>query len=335
MKRFLKKVSLYLVFVLCVLLIPACAIDPFNVFHWANIRNNGLEPNKNYIKTKYVVTHPDLFDGYLFGSSRVSAIHPELIRDQKIYNMTYSRGIPAEHLETLRSMLDAGVGVRTVLMGVDSLSYTDSKQSHSGTPLRASYRDLQDPETFLSLYMDPMENLYALSAIRDKRGRVVWAGYDSFYSAGWDLDYAQPSSYDWEAAEPNIGEECLIEETLRDIREIKELCDSRGIRLLVWTNPMYRLTYEASLERDYLRFLRELAEVTDYYNFSGLNDLTVDAGNYFDTSHYRAEVGDMILDTVWNGARYDELYPQGFGWYVTRENADALIALLEAQRQAA
>ena len=79
--------------------------------------------------------------------------------------------------------------------------------------------------------------------------------------------------------------------------------------------------------------MRRLADVTAYYNFSGLNDITVDADCYFDTSHYRAEIGDMILDTVCCGARYDGLYEQGFGWYVTEENADALIDLLERQLQ--
>lgn len=333
MIRFVRKVSAYLIFVLCVVLIPAYAIDPFNVFHWDHIRNNGIEPNKNYIKTKYIVRNPDLFESFIFGSSRVSAIHPERITGERVYNMTCSRGVPAEHLETLRSMIKAKVNVKTVYIGLDSLSYTEDARSHYGTTLRTSYQDLQDPDTFFTVYMHPKENLYSLMAVRDKRGKVVWRGYDTFYSAGWDLDYEQPSFYDWTAAEVVIGEDDRMEETLEEIREIKELCDSRGIKLVIWTNPMYKLTYDVSLERDYLLFLRRLADVTAYYNFSGLNDITVDADCYFDTSHYRAEIGDMILDTVCCGARYDGLYEQGFGWYVTEENADALIDLLERQLQ--
>ena len=333
MRRFVRKASAYLILVLCVVLIPAYAIDPFNVFHWEHIRNNGIEANKNYIKTKYIVNNPERFEGYIFGSSRVSAIHPERISGERVYNMTYSRGVPAEHLETLRSMLRAKVCVKSVYIGVDSLSYTEDARRHTGSTLRTSYQDLQDPDTFFTVYMHPKENLYSLRAIRDKRDKVVWRGYDTFYSAGWDLDYEQPSIYDWTAAEANIGDDDRMEETLGEIREIKELCDSRGIRLVIWTNPMYRLTYEASLERDYLLFLRRLAEITDYYNFSGLNDVTLDAACYFDTSHYRAEIGDMILDTVCGGARCDGLYEQGFGWYVTQDNADALIGLLERQLQ--
>ena len=51
MKKFLEKLLLFL-FLLALAVIPVNVyVDPYNVFHADAIRDNGVEPNKNYIKT--------------------------------------------------------------------------------------------------------------------------------------------------------------------------------------------------------------------------------------------------------------------------------------------
>ena len=125
-----------------------------------------------------------------------------------------------------------------------------------------------------------------------------------------------------------------MEETLEEIAEIVRICEENGIDLTVFTNPMYDVTYEASLEMDYMEFLRRLGEITPFYNFSGYNDITLDSKNYLDSSHYRAEVSDMLMEVIFDGKRYEELYAQGFGVYVTPENVEEFIAVLEYGNQA-
>ncbi len=120
---------------------------------------------------------------------------------------------------------------------------------------------------------------------------------------------------------------------LRDMREIKKLCDENNIELIVFTNPMYYITHVRSLEIGYLNFLKGLADITDFYNFSGLNEITMNNNNYIDTSHYRAEIGDLIIDVIWNGKKFDGLYNQGFGMKINRDNINELIHLLKSQWQ--
>ena len=98
MKKFLVKASFFGIFCLLVGVAFPLWLDPYNVFHAAHIRDNGITPNKNYIKMTYLLSHPDTFDALLFGSSRVGAIHTEKISGLKCYNMTYSAGLPEEHL---------------------------------------------------------------------------------------------------------------------------------------------------------------------------------------------------------------------------------------------
>ena len=86
-----------------------------------------------------------------------------------------------------------------------------------------------------------------------------------------------------------------------------------------------------ALDKNYLVFLEGLANITDFYNFSGFNNITLDNNNYLDWSHYTAEIGDMIINVICNGVKYPELNSQGFGVKVTRDNVKDLIRLLTEQ----
>lgn len=326
MKRFIKKVIFFLLVCLFITIIPPLIIDPYNVFHWADIRNNGIEPNKNYIKTQYILHNPNKYDGFLFGSSRVGAIHVDKINDKKIYNMTYSSGTPAEHLESLKTFIEGGVNIDIVYMGIDSFSYTESPTKHYVQALRCPYEYIQNnPIEFIKLYLNPTLAVQSLETIVNSQGID---GYEVFYHYGWWCDYDRQTSIDWATASPSIGVSDLIPDTLQDIKEITDLCKKNNIELVVFTNPMYETTYLASLERDYLYFLDSLAQITNYYNFSGINSVTTNTDNFIDTSHYNAYIGDMIINTLYNNIVYDELYEQGFGWYVTSDNVNELIEIL-------
>lgn len=139
MKRFLIKLLPFVLWIFLLMVVVPVAIDPYNVFHVENIRDNGIEPNKNFLKTEYVIRHPDRFDAFLFGSSRVSSIHSDRIEGYRCYNMTYSEGVPKEHLENLQVMLEHGVRPKMVLVGVDSISYMIDPAIHEDNRLRCPY----------------------------------------------------------------------------------------------------------------------------------------------------------------------------------------------------
>ena len=54
MKRFIAICSVACALCLLVTIGSSVIIDPYNVFHVENIRDNGVEPNKNYINLKVV-----------------------------------------------------------------------------------------------------------------------------------------------------------------------------------------------------------------------------------------------------------------------------------------
>lgn len=329
MKKFVLKIILILLVVGIPSVVFPYTVDPFNVFHVANIRNNGCESNKNYIKMSYVLDHPDKFDAYMFGSSRVGAIHAERM-NSNCYNMTYSAGVPSEHLKNIQTFVSRGIFPDTIYIGLDSLAYTYFEEDHYSDPLRMPYEYITAHKAeFYSTYLNPALSIKSLPTIlRHEFGQEADSN-DVFYSYGWWCDYDN-KTIDWtQKVEPSIGDtsdyEKNISIALKTISEIKELCDANGIDAIFFTNPMYCVTYEASVDAGYHDFLKGLAQITDYYNFSGLNDVTENNSYYIDTSHYNAYVGDMIIDSICYDRTEEELLSEGFGVYVTRDNVDTII----------
>ena len=334
MKKFLVKISfLAAYFVIMQVLLPLL-IDPFNVFHAFNIRDNGVTPNQNYIKMKYILANPEKFNGFIFGSSRVTALHPEKINNgEKVYNMTYPAGLPCEHLANIKTFLANNIKPAKIYMAFDSMSYTALYSEHITKPINCPYEYLRDnPEQFYSLYLNAAVTFQSLGKII--KHSPVKNFVDNFYKYGWEFDYNMDSKFDWDKAVPSLGDfndKKFVDSALNDIREIVKICRENNIKLVIFTNPMHYITYLASLERNYIYFLTELAKITEFYNFSGLNAITLDNNNYLETSHYKAEVGDIIINILCNDEAYPELEAQGFGVKITRENVNNLLDLLESQ----
>lgn len=328
MKKFIQKVIFFSV--VCFIMAAGIPMlrDPYNVFHADRIRDNGIEPNKNYIKMSYILKNPEKFDAYMFGSSRVGSIHTEKIQGEHCYNMTYSAGVPPEHLANLKTFIGNGILPKKVYIGVDSLSYTEDARRHETDPIRCPYEYSKDHRAdFWMLYFKPVPAVesMAITLKHEKADSFV----EKFYAYGWWCEYGKKPAIDWDRAEAHVGIDDCMDEVLESVDGIVKLCASNGIETVFFTNPMYIRTYEASLEKGYLEFLERLSQITDFYNFSGRNDVAKNTDNYVDPSHYNAEVGDMILACMCNGKRYDGLYGQGFGMYVTSENIGELLAIIK------
>lgn len=328
MKKFIIKVSGFAVFCAIFMILVSTIIDPYNVFHINNIRDNGVEPNKNYIKMTYILENPNKYDALMFGSSRVGVIHTENISGENCYNMTYSEGIPAEHLDNIKTLIKEQVPVQKIYLGVDSLSYTTDPAKHLKEQLRSPYEYLKShPIDFITMYLDASVAFDSLETTKAYTPQENFA--ENFYNYGWWGDYGMLSRITDENNLPSIGDSYLLEETLADIAEIVTVCAEASIELVVFTNPMYDVTYHESLKQNYLLFLEELAAITDFYNFSGLNDITTNRSYYTEPSHYNAEVGDLMLEYMCNGKTDGTLYEQGFGVYVTEDNISEILDLLK------
>ena len=65
---------------------------------------------------------------------------------------------------------------------------------------------------------------------------------------------------------------------------------------------------------------QKLASLTDYYDFSGLDSVTLNNYNYYEGVHYRYLVGDMIIKRIFDCGNIN--IPGDFGVLVTKKNVN-------------
>lgn len=333
MKRFLIKCAAFFL-IIALLFVPFSVIlDPYNVFHATKLVDNGVEPNKNYIKPLNVMRNMDKYDSLLFGSSRVGFFDVERMNDGVYYDMMASEAVPAEHVAILQSLIKRGFVPKNVIVGVDDISYFVDPSLHDNVLFRKMYPwdgSYIDKLGFFVRYLDPITNIESIETMRENEindpewgARLLSTGTENLSIVpGFDPKNLKPYWSDYYMPRP---------ESLDDIRQLKQICDENGIKLRVFTNPIFGHTYMQDIENGYLDFLYELAQVTDYYNFSGFNDVTLNTANYYENSHYSAAVSNYIIDVIYYGETDDNLLSQGLGMYVTMDNRDQLMDILRSQ----
>ncbi len=330
---FTKLAALFIPLALAFIL-PPLLVDPFNVFHRKAVRRNGVTPNENFIKTSYILDNKDKFDSFAFGSSRMGALHVENIEGYRTYNMNYSFGIPQEHLDNIRTFLQAGVKIRMILINIDEVCCAIDWKWHADDPMHRPYPADGDFLSFYSLYMKPEIVLQSLPIIMKNKQDDEAEWRRNFYETGWwagyDLDTGfKPVNADDDPVDTD-QQYYFYFDALNALKEIASLCEENGIKLIVFSSPLFSGQYRLSVRAGYLDFLERLASVTPYYNFSCINAITTDSSNYLDPSHYKAQVGDMILDRIFcedKSAHKADM----FGEYVNADNVGQVLAALREQ----
>lgn len=292
-----------------------------------------LEPNQHFVKMRYILSEPQKYNAFCFGSSRIGNIDLEQVNNgYRYYNMTYSEGLPAEWLADVQAFIRHGVPVRQIMIGIDDFSFRVDPETHKSQMLRIPYND----EGNISIYLKYFK-FYLLgtpethNVLAENKGSIF-----DIYGTGRPL-HPEPDERieadvekhlaDVQFKKPTHYEGNRIKETISELRQLKEICDAYDIELIVFINPINAVTYRANNMREFNEFKYQLAQITEYYDFSGLNDVTTNNYYYYETSHYRPLVGDMIIKRIFHHGNDD------FGFYVTKENVINHLHELEAQLQ--
>jgi hypothetical protein len=285
------------------------------------------EPNKNVIKVDYILKNKDLYDSFIFGSSRVGAINPLNIKNGKYYNMTYSEGIPKEHLLNIQLFLDKGIKIKNLLIGLDDFSYKVSFQKHQHQGLtKAHYlaTHTEYPTYLRELYFRfPLgeDRHHIIKKLKGVKGFKldVSKEYENYKSAQKNFhhsDYTTPQHLNaTKFLEPTLYEGDLIPQTIQDIKAITTLCKNNDINCTFFINPIHHTTYKYLDIAQLDKFKEELAKITPYYDFTTPSDITQSNAYWVETSHYTLEVGDMILGRIFHTKKAHK----DFGRYIPQK----------------
>jgi hypothetical protein len=125
----------------------------------------------------------------------------------------------------------------------------------------------------------------------------------------------------------------LSQAFLADLRTLVEVCKARNIDLKVFISPSHAMQSEAlrkaGLWSEFEAWKREVVKITPVWDFSGYNSVTTEPvsdrmTNFWDSSHYRKEVGDLVLNRLFAHAL--EQVPDDFGVLLTTETVESGLA---------
>ncbi|NOU46053.1 MAG: hypothetical protein HOO86_03215 [Bacteroidales bacterium] len=284
---------------------------------------------------KYILENPDKFDSFIFGSSRVNFIDPGYIRHAKYYNMTYSSGIPADHYYDIKLMLDNGVNIKNLMIGIDYLSFLENNESHD--LLRRKYPvSFLDKIEFYQDYIFYIPDLIFVKRALTKeittdrskvftKGILVYPDKDSVITNS-KQQFTVNNKFSYPTSLRNVNPD--IDKALNEISKLVTIAHENHINITFFINPTHHITYLNLRLDDYFYALEELSEITEYYDFSGLNSIAVDNLKFYETSHYTEGVGNLIIAKVFN--QPEPAIPDDFGRYVTKANSKEQIAFHSA-----
>ncbi len=335
-RKWFVEVLVLLTVSVALIVVVNCVVDPYGILR-SDFNLQFELPNYSYVKTKYLLSGKGRFDSLLFGSSRVNFIDTAKVPGGAYYNYWYPEGVPAEHLAYVKLLLERGMKIRNIAVGLDDFSYMVDPEVHrnnlqrqphplvSGKSRLVFYREyfLHGSKFVRNLKKFVLHAFLKRGSVRDAKGSFDVYETGRMYLPLWEERIERdPVGHVKEEffSEPKHYEGDRIEATLRDIRELANVAGRNGIRLTMFINPIHRTTYLDTNLSQLFTFKKRLAQITDYYDFSGLNPVTTNNYYYYETSHYRPMIGDMMMKRMFG-------YPPvavipGFGTLVTRENIE-------------
>lgn len=309
--------------------------DPYAIFtsDYSKLR---IEPNSHFIKMRYLLNHETKFDSYIFGNSRANNVDPTLLSNGVYFNNYYSLGVPKEHLLDISLLIKEKKKIKNIIMFFDISSYSVSTFNRENEPLRIPYA-----ESKLKLIKNYIHYCFQVPEKKFKEdfyNAEPTAIYEGMLTSGRAINLAvenfiennkQAHCSDPKFNNPSEVYHNMLDETIESIKSIKKICDEHKINLTFVMNPIHKTTYLASNLELYFIFQKKLAEISDFYDFSGINKVTTNNYFYYETSHYRPIIGNAMINFIQNRKSIDSM--PDFGEFVKSSEIDAHIIKLKNQ----
>lgn len=131
----------------------------------------------------------------------------------------------------------------------------------------------------------------------------------------------------------------LSPERLRNFQTIIDTCTRKKIDLKIFISPTHAADLEAihnaGLWQEFEEWKRQISALAPIWDFSGYNSITTepvsnDMKNYWDSHHYRKNVGDLVLSRMFDDCK--ETTASDFGEIITAKNIESHLARIRGDR---
>jgi hypothetical protein len=306
--------------------------DPFKViFHYSSYHPaKGVAPiilNEDFVSTQtllnnYKETRPD---SYIFGNSRsghvLTADWKNHIGNKNCYHFdAWGEGIYGiEKKVWLLDSLGCQIDNALLILDNETLGYTENRtgQIYIKHPVLSGqswyYFEMEFFKTFFNprymlpffdymisgKYKEYMKDVmsYAPSSYSVKENEYIYYWADSMLAQNPEKYYQVSKVTFYQRPDKEQIAPAVIAEKQRVLLEnIKNIFDKHHTQVRVIISPLYD---QVKFNENDLACLKRQFGADNVFDFSGINKMTADYHNYYETSHFRPMVGAQMLDSAY------------------------------------
>lgn len=319
-RSFFEYLILVVIFALCSTAIINVYMDRYGIF-----KNDYTEqvylPNQRYVKINYVLNNPTKYDSFIMGSSRAGFINAKNIKGGNFYSLDFPLASPYELLRYLNIFIKNKIKIRTIILCLENDSFKadaapDAPIVSRKDPLFFYYPDtLQQKINFYFKFLALNPFLPNTETLKFNPVTTFDSGSDSQLI---DLQTYERPKHKITKVYKNPAPYNMV--NIKLLKEFVSTCKKNNINLIVLIVPELEKSYYAGGIPKYNYYKKKLAEVTSYYDFSGVNSYTTNDSNFYDYRHFDFYSGEKILERIYNENKFSKPEIEGFGDYVTKDN---------------
>ena len=371
-KSFTQYIHIYTLSVVTTLSLVALfnlIVDPLYIFRLVKIERFNADKPKIDVSGMRVTKSIDVikkdYDTLILGSSRalygLDPLAPSLIN-----KFTYNAGLIATNMYEIHKVFELALqnkNIKTIIISLDFLTFSNHRKLNldfNSSRFATKYFFLLNLHRLISLQNFEYSSktiIYNLTSISPKTfytKRGFRQSKDEYIPhrelfiqfSNWFL--SQPSFFDYS------------QERLILFKEIVEKCHQNNIKLYILTSPIHarqlevirvlgKYTIFEKWKRDLVNTIQQVnqqypnKEPFLLFDFTGYNSITTEAipGKdsqeqmkwYTESSHYKPELGNLVLDIVLNYPSINDNIPDDFGIVINNNNIESHLANIRSQQR--
>ena len=347
-KTWSKLVALSGFFIIFSLAMINYVIDPFNIFH-TQFFPKQFQMNERFIKVEFLQEHHADYNGYIFGSSRIGTTSPRTIekyhQNTHFYNMSLSAANMEDYLSHLKYFIDNNYPIDTLYLQIDLVD-TLIGYGHPKDRYLTKKHPYIVGDSLLSYYISYL-TIYSSSDLKGKLQKNLASDkqekdlekviYDLEDTGTWgrpnkelalkdDAEQYIKNVKSFHIPDPENTYRKDIKsypKIITAFKEINQICLENNIEFIVFTTPHNHNMLHGVNSEDAMMFMRDLVSIHDLWYFSGYNSITTNDENYYESSHYRPYIGDLIAAKIFHDTTID--IPKNFGILLTTQNINTFV----------
>ncbi len=332
-------------------------VDPFGIFgdDLFNWYAYNMTQNPRAAKIAYLDKNHANYDSYIIGCSKTGSYSTEILNDYyggaRFYNMLMYGGDMYDIELTTKYILENYNAKNIVInMGLEETVRYDTQADEMKSNLHAKV-DGSSQLAYYSKYIfaNPTYSVNKITSwVKDEylvnENDVFLPDSGVYDKSIRDVERVSGLN-DFLSVYPSfktvLKKESLDakDKCLGSIQRIKEMCDESGASFMLIISPIFHTEMDVYNRGQLEKFLTDLSQITDYWDFSGYNSISFEPRYFYDPYHFRNAVGNMALARIFED---DSIYvPEDFGQYVTADRIekhlaeyDGISELVEAEAEA-